>query len=97
MITITAIIKAKPGHEAEVYQALLTSGTEGSTNEPGTIGYHIGRAVDDPSTFTTFERFTDKAAMDHHNATTGKKFFDAVGDLLDGPPAFAICEEVWVK
>lgn len=97
MITITAIIKAKPGHEEEVHQALLQSGTEGSIHEPDTIGYHIGRAVDDPLTFTTFERFADKAAMDLHNATTGKKFFDTVGHLLDGAPAFAICEEIWVK
>ena len=97
MITITAIIKAKPGHEEEVQQALLLSGTEGSANEPGTLGYHVGRAVEDPLTFTSYERFADKDAMDLHNATTGKKFFDTVGHLLDGPPAFAICEEIWTK
>jgi quinol monooxygenase YgiN len=53
--------------------------------------------VEDPLTFTTYERFVDREAMDLHNATTGKKFFDTVGHLLDGPPAFAICEEIWVK
>ena len=97
MITISAIIKAKPGHEEEVHQALLASGTEGSAKEPGTVGYHIGRATEDPLTFTTFERFVDKAAMDQHNATTGKRFFDTVGHLLDGSPVFAICDEIWVK
>jgi quinol monooxygenase YgiN len=97
MITITAIIKAKPGHEEEVHQALLASGTEGSAHEPGTLGYHVGRALEDQAVFTTYERFADKEAMDHHNATTGKTFFDTVGHLLDGAPAFAVCEEIWVK
>jgi quinol monooxygenase YgiN len=97
MITITAIIKARFGHEEEVHQALLASGIEGAASEPGTLGYHVGRAVEDPLTFTTYERFVDREAMDLHNATTGKKFFDTVGHLLDGPPAFAICEEIWVK
>jgi quinol monooxygenase YgiN len=97
MITITAIIKAKPGHEAEVHHALLLSGTAGSANEPGTLGYHVGRAIDDRLTFTTYERFADKDAMDLHNATAGKRFFDTVGHLLDGAPAFAVCEEIWVK
>ncbi|HWL71587.1 MAG TPA: putative quinol monooxygenase [Geminicoccus sp.] len=97
MITITAIIKAKPGHEEEVHQALLQCGSEGSAHEPGTLGYHVGRAVEDPAVFTTYERFADREAMDQHNATTGKRFFDAVGHLLDGAPTFAVCEEIWVK
>ena len=97
MITLTAIIKAKAGHEEAVHQALLQSATNGAAAEPGTIGYHVGRSTDDPSTFATFERFVDQAAMDLHNATTGKQFFSTVGDLLDGPPVVAICDEVWAK
>lgn len=97
MICITAIIKAKAGHEAAVHAALLASGSEGAAHEPGTLGYHVGRDPENPAVFTTYERFADRAAMDLHNATTGKRFFAAVGDLLDGPVSFAVTEEIWVK
>lgn len=97
MICITAIIKAKPGHEAAVHAALVASGAEGAAHESGTLGYHVGRDPANPALFSTYERFVDRAAMDAHNATTGKRFFDAVGDLLDGPVVFAVTEEIWVK
>jgi quinol monooxygenase YgiN len=97
MICITAIIRAKPGHEEAVHRALIASGEEGAAHEPGTVGYHVGRDPTNPGVFTTYERFVDRAAMDAHNASTGKRFFDTVGDLLDGPVAFAVTEELWVK
>lgn len=97
MICITAIIKAKRGREAAVQAALVASGAAGAAHKSGTVGYHVGRDPANPAVFTTYERFVDRAAMDAHNATTGKRFFDAVGDLLDGPVSFAVTEEIWVK
>ena len=66
MISITAVLRVKPGHEATMRDALLEM-MESVKLEEGTIGYFISQSIEDPQVFTTYERFSDRAAMDRHN------------------------------
>jgi quinol monooxygenase YgiN len=73
MISITAVLRVKPGHEATMRDALLEM-MESVQREEGTLGYFISQSIDEPQVFTTYERFSDRAAMDRHNnsAAVGK-------------------------
>ena len=66
MISITAVLRVKPGHEATMRDALLEM-MESVKREEGTIEYFISQSIDEPQVFTTYERFSDRAAMDRHN------------------------------
>jgi len=96
MHTLTAIIRAQKGHEDTVRAELLKVGVFARENEPGTIGFHVAQDPDYACVFTTYERFTDKAAMDRHNNGAGSQgFFAAAGDLLDGDVTVVTAKEIW--
>ncbi len=98
MITITAIIRAKPGTEETMRQALLDVAANVATNEPGTVGFFISRKADDPAVFTTYERFIDRAAMDMHNdSAVVARFFAIAEPILEGPVVLEVCEEISAK
>jgi quinol monooxygenase YgiN len=98
MLTITALIRAKAGHEDTVEQALRAVIAEVKANEPGTVAYFVGRSQDDPTLFTTFERFADAAAMARHNDSQAvADFVAATGDSLDGPVVLHTCQELAAK
>jgi quinol monooxygenase YgiN len=69
MISITAILRVKPGHEATMRDALLDLVESVRREEPGTVGYFVSQSIDEPQVFTTYERFVDRAAMELHNAS----------------------------
>ena len=96
MHTLTAIIRAQKGQEDIVRAELLKVGVFAQDNEPDTIGFHVAQDPDDACVFTTYERFTDKAAMDRHNNGAGSQgFFAAAGDLLDGDVTVVTAKEIW--
>ena len=96
MHTLTAIIRAQKGQEDTVRVELLKVGVFARDHEPDTIGFHVTQDPDDACVFTTYERFTDKAAMDRHNNGAGSQaFFAAAGDLLDGDVAVVTAKEIW--
>jgi quinol monooxygenase YgiN len=96
MHTLTAIIRARKGTENTVRAELLKVGVFAAEHEPGTIGFYMAQDPDDPCLFTTYERFTDKVAMDTHNAGAGSQgFFVAAGDLLDGEVTVVTAAEIW--
>ena len=96
MQTLTAIIRAQKGHEDTVRAELLKVGVFAKEHEPDTIGFFVAQDPDDPCVFITYERFTDKAAMDRHNNGAGsQRFFTAAGDLLDGEATIVTAEEIW--
>jgi quinol monooxygenase YgiN len=98
MLTITAVIRAKAGHEEVVERALRAVIAEVKANEPGTVAYFVGRSQDDPTIFTTFERFVDEAAMTRHNDSRAvAEFVAATRDSLDGPVALHACRELDAK
>ncbi|MEM7709877.1 MAG: antibiotic biosynthesis monooxygenase [Pseudomonadota bacterium] len=98
MITITAIIRAKAGREDALGDALADVARHVAENEPETVGFFIGRDLDDPAIFTTFERFTDSAAKDAHNGCDAvAAFFERATPLIDGDVILRTCTEVSAK
>ena len=63
MLTITAVIRARKGEERALRDALLEVADNVRANEPDTVGFFISQDLEDPCVFTTYERFTDRAAM----------------------------------
>ncbi len=95
MITITAVIKAKSGHQVTMRDALMAVAENVAANEPDTIGFFISQSEDDPCVFTTYERFADKAAMDRHNSSAVvATFFGIAKPILDGEVTLVISTEV---
>ncbi|MBT3331333.1 MAG: antibiotic biosynthesis monooxygenase [Rhodospirillaceae bacterium] len=98
MLTITAVIRTKPGHEETMRQALLTVAENVAKNEPDTKGFFISQDSSDPCIFTTYERFTDQTAMDqHNNSNTVASFFSIAEPILDGEVILHTCNEVSAK
>ncbi len=96
MHTLTAIIRARKGDEPTVRAELLKVGAFARDHEPDTIGFHVAQDPDDPCLFTTYERFTDAAAMQRHNEGQGSQgFFAAAGALLDGEVTVVTAAEIW--
>ena len=48
MLTITAIIRAKKGHEETMRQALIKVAENVKLNEPDTVGFFISQDASDP-------------------------------------------------
>jgi len=98
MFTLTAILRAKPGHEGEVKAALVKVGEHVRAHEPDTASFFVTQSANDPCVFVTHERFADQAAMDRHNDGAGSKgFFAEAGDLLDGPATVVTGPEVFAR
>jgi quinol monooxygenase YgiN len=98
MLTITAVIRAKPGHEDAVERALWAVIAAVKAGEPGTLAYFVSRGQDDPTVFTTFERFRDQAAMTLHNDSRAvAEFVAATRDSLAGPVVLHSCRELDAK
>lgn len=95
MITLTAILRCKPGSDAHIRAALLETARYASEKEPGTVSYFVSEAAEG-GVFVTHERYVDQAALDAHNdGSAAKAFFAAAEGHLDkvdvvvGPEAFA--------
>ena len=98
MFTLTAILRAKPGHEDKVKAALQAVGDYVRAHEPGTASFFVTQSADDPCLFVTHERFADQAAMDRHNNGAGSQgFFAEAGAFLDGPATVVTGPEVFEK
>lgn len=98
MFTLTAILRAKQGHQDAVKSALLKVGDFVRAQEPDTASFFVTQSADDPCVFVTHERFTDRAAMDRHNNGAGSQgFFAEAGALLDGPATVVTGPEVFAR
>jgi len=98
MLTITAVIRAKQGHEDALQEALLDVARYVRANEPDTLGFFVSRDAADPTVFTTYERFTDRAAMDRHNGSHAVATFFAIAQpILAGAVTLVTCEEIFAK
>ncbi len=98
MKTITVIIRARPGTEQTMREALLKVAAHVRANEPHTIGFHISQDASDPCVFTTYERFADEAAMDRHNGSAAvAAFFETANPIIDGEIVFHTCNEISTK
>jgi quinol monooxygenase YgiN len=98
MITITAVIRARKGHEGTMSKALLDVADNVRKNEAGTVGFFVSQDNGDPCVFTTYERFVDSLAMDaHNNSETVARFFGVAKPILDGDVILKTCTEIFAK
>jgi quinol monooxygenase YgiN len=98
MLTITAIIRTKQGHEGVMRDALLEVAANVRANEPDTIDFFVSQDISDPCVFTTYERFTDQAAMDrHNNSDVVARFFGIAKPILDGDVTLVTSSELFAK
>lgn len=98
MHTISAIIRVKVGQETTMRDALMAVASHVAMNEPETLGFFVSQSEDDPCLFTTYERFTDRAAMDRHNGSDAVGVFFAVASpILDGPVTLVTAVEASAK
>jgi quinol monooxygenase YgiN len=98
MLTITAVIRAKAGREHVVERALRAVVAAVKAGEPGTLAYFVSQDLDDPTVFTTFERFRDEASMTLHNGSQAvADFVAATKDCLAGPIVLHSCRELDAK
>lgn len=67
LVTVTAVIKARPGQEAEL-RALLHTLVAPTRQEPGCLNYDLHEAADQPGTFLFHENWTSRAELDRHLA-----------------------------
>ena len=82
MMTITAIIRAQPGHADTVRRALLAVIESVRRDEPDTINYYVSQSADDPNLFTTFERFRDQAERQRIKAVLGSQHARGEGGFI---------------
>ena len=60
MVSLTAIIRCKPGTADAVLEALVAVGAHVEANEPDTLAYVVTRSSADPSVLLTHERVPDR-------------------------------------
>ena len=98
MLTISAVIRVRPGEEAVMRDGLLTVAAHVAANEPETIGFFVSQDAGNPCLFTTYERFADQAAMDRHNGSdVVAAFFALAKPILDGDVILVTANELSAK
>jgi quinol monooxygenase YgiN len=98
MLTITAIIRTRQGCGQAMRDALLEVAANVRANEPDTIDFFVSQDINDPCVFTTYERFTDQAAMDrHNNSDVVARFFGIAKPILDGDVTLVTSSELFAK
>jgi quinol monooxygenase YgiN len=93
-LTVVARIKAKPGLEQQVREALM--GLVGPTrNEPGCINYDLHQSLDDKTLFMFYENWTSKKDLDEHlNMPYLRDFLARAADVLAQPVEIALWEMI---
>jgi quinol monooxygenase YgiN len=93
-LTVTAQIKAKPGKESQVREALLSL-VAPSRKDAGCLNYDLHQALDNPALFLFHENWTSKAHLDQH---LQKPEFQAVlarvGQLAAEPPQITLWKKI---
>src|SRR3954447_25969217 len=98
MLTISAVIRVRQGQEETMRDALLEVAKHVRANEPETIDFFVSQDSGDARVFTTYERFTDQAAMDrHNNSDVVARFFGIAKPILDGSVTLVTSTELFAK
>jgi quinol monooxygenase YgiN len=67
-VILTAMVKAKPGQEDAVKEALLSL-VEPTRKEPGCLLYNLHQSKTDPTLFMFYEQWASQEALDAHGKT----------------------------
>jgi quinol monooxygenase YgiN len=93
-LTVVAHIKAQPGKESQVRQALLSLIVP-SRKEAGCLNYDLHQAVDNPAVFLFHENWASKELLDAHLQTAHVQAALAkVGQLVAEPPQITTWEKL---
>jgi quinol monooxygenase YgiN len=93
-VTVIATLKAKPGQEDALRQALLAL-IPTTRQEEGCLNYDLHRSTDNPAVFVFYENWTSKAALDAHLAKPHLAAFMSQADtLLAEPPKVELFERI---
>ncbi|MCL4206539.1 MAG: antibiotic biosynthesis monooxygenase [Pirellulaceae bacterium] len=79
-VILTAMVKAKPGQEDAVKEALMSM-VEPTRKEPGCLCYNLHQSKTDPTQFMFYEQWASQEALDAHGQTPHMK---ALGGKLKG-------------
>lgn len=71
-VILTAIVKAKPGQEQAVKEALMSM-VQPTRKEPGCLCYNLHQSKSDPTQFMFYEQWASKKALDAHGETPHMK------------------------
>jgi quinol monooxygenase YgiN len=88
IVTVTAIIKVKPGLEEQAREVLLQA-LAPTRAEPGCLNYDLHQSVSDPTEFLFHENWASEEALRAHSASEGEHRLALrrqLGGLVDGPP-----------
>ncbi len=86
-LNVVAVIKAKPGSEAVLQQA-LTALTSASREEQGCVSYELFQSASEPVAFVTVEKWRSQDDLDAHMKTPHvAEAFQAAGEVISEPPA----------
>jgi quinol monooxygenase YgiN len=84
---VVAVLKAKPGSEDVVRDALAALVTP-TRAEAGCVSYALSQSAADPSTFVTEEVWTSQADLETHMQTPHiARALQVAAEALDGPPS----------
>ena len=84
LLTIIAYMRAKPGKEQELEDALRGL-IEPTTKEPGYVNYDLHRGIEDPAVFFFYENWESPDDLDAHlQAPHLVQFVGVMDGLLDG-------------
>lgn len=94
MVVLIATLQAKPGKEQELETALKSVLPQVET-EQGTVQYILHRSEKQTGKFMFYEKYTDKAALNHHSTTPYlKELFAAIPALLAEKPVIELYEDI---
>jgi quinol monooxygenase YgiN len=85
LLTVVAEMKAKPGREADLRNALLAL-IEPTRQEDGCVQYDLHVHTADPGRFVFYENWASEEHLRRHAASPHlTAFVEVTGDLLAGP------------
>jgi quinol monooxygenase YgiN len=93
-LTVIAILKAKPGKEAALREALLGL-IPITRQEPGCINYDLHVSTEKPGEFVFHENWESKQHLDDHLARPHLvALAERADELFSEPPHLTLCERI---
>lgn len=93
-VTVLATIKAKPGMERTVEQAVMAL-VAPTRQEPGCINYDLHRSSDDDGLFMLYENWVSKKDLDEHlKMPYLSDFLSKADTILDRPVEIRLWEMI---
>ena len=95
-LTVIASLKVKAGMEHDARVALLAA-VPATRAEPGCLAYDLHQSTNEPTEFLFYERWSDRAALDAHSASTAphrQELRQRLGHIVAGPPSVTVWTQI---